>query len=86
MDKYTGQTISVDLVPFIIFPEQCVISYSCADVVREDGEASNVSCSDITLTADGKVTYSFDSNDYINNNIKPGVYIIQIKGTATQSG
>ena len=58
----------------------------------QGGDDSTISCSDLTFdgvfddqATDGKLTFSADSQDYIDETYKPGVYEVTITGTAVGS-
>jgi len=53
ISKYVGNEyltgFTVTLEQFTIEPERCTITYTCTDVVREDGQASGIGCADLTM-------------------------------------
>ena len=73
-DKFTGTNIAFSITPFTITPDFCPVTYSCAGVTLVGGGTSTVSCSDITINADGSVSFSADSDAYVNGVITPGQY------------
>ena len=59
--------------------------------MRVDGAASKLTCDDLTFdgvyndpaqATDGKLTFSADSDDYLNAVFDRGEYIVTITGTA----
>ena len=60
-------------------------------MLQGDGDSS-ITCSDLTFDSvfdgqatDGKLTFSADSQDYIDETYVPGVYEVTITGTAVGS-
>ena len=91
-DEFTGEDIVFTLTEFELTPARCEASYRCTSVERLDQAASSLSCSDLTFDGvfdgqdtDGTLTFSADSQDYINDTFTPGVYTVTITGTAVGS-
>ena len=84
-DKFTGTNIAFSITPFTITPDFCPVTYSCAGVTLVGGGTSTVSCSDITINADGSVSFSADNGDYTSETILPGQYQVAITGTPTEA-
>jgi hypothetical protein len=87
-DNFSGNTISVDFVEFVISPSYCTVSNACISVVRRGFTDSELTCDDLTftdLTSTGDFSLSVDKDDYISSKVKPGFYDVTIKGTATDS-
>ena len=91
-DNFSGQEFVFTLTEFELTPERCEVTYRCTEVKLQGDGASSISCSDLTFDGifdgqetDGKLTFSADSQDYIDNIYLPGVYEVTITGTAVGS-
>ena len=84
-DKFTGNNMPVTITPFTIVPDFCPVTYSCAGVTLVGGGTPSISCADITINADGTITFSADNDDYTSETILPGAYQVAIKGTPTEA-
>jgi hypothetical protein len=80
------------LTQFELTPARCEVTYACTSVTRVDVESSTIACSDLTFdgvingdVSDGKLTFSADSDDYVNETFTPGDYTVTITGTAVDS-
>jgi len=90
---YSDTPIVLDLTKFTISPERCKIAYTCTNVVREDTAASDIACSDLISTGlfldetatSGTLSLLAKESDYENLVYAPGVYIVTITGTASNS-
>ena len=90
---YSDTPIVFSLNRFTIDPPRCKIAYVCTSVVRSDGAASDIGCSDFTETGlffdetktEGTLSLQATESDYKNLVYAPGVYIVTITGTASRS-
>jgi hypothetical protein len=90
-DNYSGVPVTATLTPFVISPSRCSVSYSCGEVLNEDGSPSTtVSCSDFSVSTVNTVTTVSLSGatrqNYLDGTFPPGVYRFKVKGTAVTSG
>ena len=81
--------ISVPVAKYTIDPPKCEITYSCKEVVRTDGKASAISCSDFKVETDGLGDTSFkitaDSAKYTDLTWEPATYKVTIEGLSVLS-
>ena len=91
---YDDVNLDFVLTEFSITPSVCEITYACTQVSRVDGTASDLACDDFNLDGtfdssgtDGELKFNTtpSQQDYIDQNVAPGAYTIQITGTATTS-
>ena len=85
----------MNFVAFTVEPDYCVINYSCNSVTMTDGETntSSFTCDKITLVttcaeddqSDCTISTNIDPDDYTDQNIPPGSYVVQVRGCATDA-
>ena len=88
-NEYDGNTMTFNLNNFNVFPANCAVTYQCVQIQGASDATPDeyTSCADWTdaLNASQTMTGSYDkANDYLN--VKPQVYTVTIRGTATKSG
>ena len=89
---FDGVAIEFSLNEFTMDPSICEVTYECDFVVSLTGATQPVRCSDFDFdgimngdATDGKMTFSATADDYIDNVLEPGQYLVWIKGTAVGS-
>ena len=71
---------------FVITPSYCNVKVECESVLRQDETESLLTCDDLTFTGSkGDFTFSAGKADYTDGKIRPGFYVVSIKGTATDA-
>ena len=91
-DNFSGQPITVQVLEFQVSPARCSVTYTCSEITRKDGSASNISCTDVTYDGDfdgngndGELVITASESDYTSGKITPGTYVIEITGTVDGS-
>lgn len=84
-----SKVLTVNFVPIKIEPDYCELSYVCTSVVRDDGESTNFVCPDLSTipstcteedTTDCVISTTVDPDDYLNGDVEPGIYTVNING------
>lgn len=86
-NAYDGQPMVFTLSPFQVDPPICLVTYECISIVGAEASPVTPTCSSFSGNLNDvsrQLTTSFNKSDYAN--VRPQVYTVTIRGTATKSG